>query len=309
MKVRIIYLFALIFFISFSSCNLVEHAEKSSVKKLERNEINEYFIAKDSFNLHGYYGGSGPVLVFIHGFGGDAQLSWKQTLIDYFKNYTVLAMDLLWFGKSNAKVEANLNAQAQALNIFIEELIPDIDSLKCTLIGHSYGGFVTIAYREKYDHVSKMVIIDSPGMTYDTDKLYELEKMAKVENYWDLFVLQKPEHILRLNEMAFLKPPKVPGFVLDDIYQKYFTNHHSQLKNLLTSLPVEKEKYLNSNKELIPTLIIWGEHDKIFPLEEGQKLAVHLKAKFEVIPETGHSAPFENYELFKAILNAFLEGK
>lgn len=292
------------FLLLLSGCNLVERAESNSVRALNKNGIEEIFYEDSLFKVHGYLGGQGPLLIFIHGFGGDAQLSWKQTLIDFSEDYTVLAADLLWFGKSESVAEANLSAQVEGLNRFIEHL--QLRS-KFTLIGHSYGGFVALAkFYENPEMVEKLVIINCPGVTYDSLKLYEIEKDAGVDNYWDLFVLKKPEQIDRLNEMAFLDPPLIPGFVKEKIYMKYFAAHHSQLTSLLVTLPGEQEKFLGTPVDFPKSIVIWGEYDKIFPLSEGEKLASYMSATFKVIPQTGHSAPFENYKMFKELLSAFL---
>lgn len=302
MKNIVCWLFVFLFF--FSSCNLVERAEYKSVRTLSNHGIDEVFYNDSIFKIHGYFGGQGPLLIFFHGFGGDAQLSWKKTMIDLSENYTVLAADLLWFGKSESTSEANLTTQVEGVNRLMEHLQL---SSTYTLIGHSYGGFVALAkFYDNPEMVEKLVIIDCPGMTYDSLKLHEIEKDAGVNNYWDLFVLQKPEQIDRLNKMAFLNPPYIPNFVKEEVYKKYFASHHTELTELLVSLPAEQSRFLSTPIDFPETMIIWGEYDKIFPLVQAEKLAGYMNARLEVIPQTGHSAPFEDYKMFMDLLSGFL---
>ncbi|ERM93805.1 hypothetical protein AMTR_s01033p00010870, partial [Amborella trichopoda] len=59
-----------------------------------------------------------------------------------------------------------------------------------------------------------------------------------------------------------------------------------------------------------PTLIIWGEHDQIFPLDLGHRLKRHLgeNAKLVVIPSAGHAVNLEKPKAFCKHLKAFLIG-
>lgn len=302
--------FCLTGFFCFSglmACNLVDRYEATSIRKLDKHGITNFCLEKDSCIINAYSGGSAdkPLLVFIHGFGGDAQLSWKNAMIEFSENYQVLALDLLWFGKSYSDKKACLNTQADAVLSLVNEVC---DSTKrYTMIGHSYGGFVTLAtYFKDPARVNGMVIIDSPGMTYDTTQLELLEKQAQVNHYSDLFVLQNPQGIDRLNDMAFEKPPHIPKFIKKDVYAKYFASHHEALRSLLTTLPNDKNKFLNEPPTFPRTLIIWGENDRVFPLDEGRKLAEYMKADLKIIPDVGHTPIAENYKMFKEILSEFL---
>ena len=46
-------------------------------------------------------------------------------------------------------------------------------------------------------------------------------------------------------------------------------------------------------------LIIWGEHDEVFPLEFGQKLSADFDAELFVIPNTRHAPNIERPKLFE----------
>lgn len=292
--------------ILLGSCNLVEHAEKIALKKMASNGIEHFTMDADSMHLNGYAGGQGKNVVFIHGFGGDAQLSWKQTLIDFAPHYHVMAADLMWFGKGVSSQPACLRTQVEALTLFINA-VTGSDTSTYTLIGHSYGGFVALGtFFNRPERVEKIVIIDSPGITYDTTLLHILEKDAGVDHFTDLFVLEEPDDIERLNRMAFTDPPKIPFFVKNRIYETYFASHHTEFRLLLTTLSSEQQAFLSQETAFPPSLVFWGEKDLVFPASEGKKLAQYMKARYVEIPEVGHSAPFENYPEFKSVLTQFL---
>lgn len=302
----------LIFLCSFlGACNLVEQAEKREIRKLTKSGFEQYTFVNDTLKVNGYYGGNpkGKVVVLIHGFGGDAQLSWNQTLRDLSEDYFLIATDLLWFGKSFSSGPGNLQSQIDALHLYLNVVTKNLNHEKYTVVGHSYGGFVALGtYFQYSDQIDKIVIIDSPGITYNTELLDTLAKDAGVEDFKQLFVLEKPEHIDRLNKMAFSDPPKVPKTVRKSVWKKYFALHHSKLNSLLATLPSVQEKYLSIEvKEFPKTLIIWGEEDKVFPVSEGEKLRDYMKAEWFLMPGVGHSAPFENYPSFLNRIKTFLE--
>lgn len=298
-------IFAFSFVIILSGCNLVDLAEEKSVNQLEKSGVENVLFKTDSAQVNGYVGGEGECLVFVHGFGGDALLSWRGSLIEFSKNYKVAAFDLQWFGKSNSLYSADLSSQVKMMSLFLE------NKCKCdsySLVGHSYGGFVALGYFYAYPNkVEKLVIVNSPGVTYDVNLLKDIEKKAEVENYYDLFVLKKPEEIERLTRMAFQKPPFMPGFLLDEAYDKYFSFHHDELRSLLTTLSDSQEDFLKDSIKFPPSLVILGENDAIFPLAEGEKLAKYMKAKWVIIEDVGHSAPMEDFKSFKKIVGDFLK--
>ena len=57
---------------------------------------------------------------------------------------------------------------------------------------------------------------------------------------------------------------------------------------------------------LAPTLLLWGERDALFPLEDQQRLAKEIpEARLTIYPETGHCPNWERPEQVAADLDAF----
>jgi non-heme chloroperoxidase len=58
----------------------------------------------------------------------------------------------------------------------------------------------------------------------------------------------------------------------------------------------------------VPTLILWGEQDALFPREEQERLAAAIPgATLKVYPETGHAVHWERPEQVVRDLDAFME--
>ena len=59
----------------------------------------------------------------------------------------------------------------------------------------------------------------------------------------------------------------------------------------------------------VPTLVVWGERDQVFPSFQAQKAVSRLHQGFlELIPDCGHLPHVERPDRFAAILGRFLNG-
>jgi pimeloyl-ACP methyl ester carboxylesterase len=145
--------------IVLASCNPVAFRVKSTTRKLAKEQVTSHFFENDSLKLKFWKGGKGPALIFIHGFGGDALLSWEKQLSFFAKEHTVIAPDLLWFGESTSLMQPNLSSQTEA----IIDLMDYLKLEKATIVGQSYGGFVAIQLAQKEpNRIQKLVFANCP---------------------------------------------------------------------------------------------------------------------------------------------------
>ena len=295
------FLFLLIF---LSACNVVKVNSNFTTRKLTRNSIKNYDYSTPDFQVNYWKGGEGPVIVLLHGFAGNAQLTWKNELLALAKTHTVIAPDLLWFGKSKATLAPNLNNQTIAIKQLLNHLKIDTFSV----IGQSYGGFLALNLTLNNPKiVKKLCIANSPGNTFNKEELTVVAKKNNVENVSDLFIFKDAKYLQRLYDLAAYKKHNLPGFLAKQLYNTYFNQHHLALIALMNSLQQE-EISVAKNSALWPikSLVIWGENDALFSLKEGEKFAASIHADFYSIQKCGHAAQLDQPKLFsKAIVNFF----
>lgn len=250
-------------------------------------------------------GGQGPVLVLLHGFGGNGSITWRKQVKTLSKRFRLIIPDLCWFNKSYSQSQPTLEAQVEALSA----LLKSIDVQEYSLAGISYGGFVSLALAShEPKKVSKLIIIDCPGHTFNTSELHTLANKLEVKSVEDIFVPNSPEELKRLLKLASYSPVLIPKGILRQIYEVYFYNNHEQQRELLRTL--EKTTSLDSVEKIgLDCAIIWGEKDEVFALSEGKKLAEALHAKFVVIKRAGHIVNLEKSKKFNKILVDLLEKK
>lgn len=291
----------------FVSCNLAKWNQDRMTKKMNRNDISESFFKNDQHEVHYFEGGEGETVLLIHGFGGDAQITWYKTMIDLVDDYHVIAPDLLWFGQSKSTAKPNLDSQVDA----IMDLLKDRKVTKSAIAGISYGGFVTSGLVYNYPKFfSKICMIDSPGVTYNVSLLDSLCERQNVASVDEIFVVKNEVQLMALYELAFYKKPHIPKGIMKDAYELYFDENHEELKLLLHTLKDEQNKFLTvPNFEFPPTEVFWGDHDIIFPISEGEKLAKYMDADVQIIKKSGHAPNIENFKDFEAKFRKFLESK
>ena len=89
--------------------------------------------------------GEGEPVVFLHGFCSDHTV-WDEFADDLAEDYQVLVMDLPGFGTSDVIPNISIAEIAEILKALLDEL----GWQKITLIGHSMGGYISMAFAKQY---------------------------------------------------------------------------------------------------------------------------------------------------------------
>ena len=99
--------------------------------------------------------GDGPAIVLLHGFM-ESQLIWKNFTRKLSDSYRVIAIDLPGHGQSDVISGGNgMDMMAEGVRHVLKDL--GIDS--CLMVGHSMGGYVTLAFAEKYPRKIRGIVL------------------------------------------------------------------------------------------------------------------------------------------------------
>jgi len=292
-----------------SGCSLVRWKIDSDESNLKSVGFTQHDISLDEGGTLSYWrGGQGQPLLLIHGFGGSAVTTWKDEMLALSADYDVIAPDLAWFGDSFSAGEANLTTETNT----IVQLIDELQLNNINIAGISYGGFITfniLNNANQNGHINKAIIIASPGPYFSDDDLAALNKRFAVDNPEDFFIPKNSDELRRLFDGIFVKPKMMPDFVADQIYQTYFAAWHKQKIAMIQSLPADRDALLTAPMTTTPTLLIWGEKDRIFPVEHGIYLSQKIQAPLVVIPDTGHGVTNEQPEMVTRLIKTFIESE
>lgn len=131
--------------------------------------------AKIAYSAWGQTGRRG--LVFIH--GGRAHRNWWRPFAPYFAgHFRVVALDLSGMGDSDWRPRYSMDC-------LVDELFAVIEAAELprggrpVVVGHSFGGWVTLAAVEKRgERLSGAVVIDSPISEPDPDEGYTINRAS-----------------------------------------------------------------------------------------------------------------------------------
>jgi pimeloyl-ACP methyl ester carboxylesterase len=243
--------------------------------------------------------GKGFPIVLLHGFC-ETQEIWDGIGQDLSDEFRVIAPDLPGFGKSPLPTgDLSLVHVADLLS----EWLDAIHIEQCILIGHSLGGYVTLAFANKYPQYLKAfglfnssAMADGPEKRANRDKLIEFIRNEGVGLFIRTFVpsLFYPERVHEFRDVVerikYLGAETDPETVI--AYASAMKNR-PDLTELLT-------RY--SDK----VLLIAGMEDQNVPLAVSQRMARSLDQRHvHILPETAHMTMFEQKDAAAGGIRSF----
>ncbi len=253
-------------------------------------------------------------LVFVHGLSG-CWANWLEQLPVLAREHRVVTLDLPGFGYSpmpNSGTEISISGYARLLDRLLGEL--QIDA--ATLVGNSMGGFIAaelaIAFPQR---VERLVLVSAagvsttghPGPTRAAPVLRRLETALTAGGAW---VASKSDTLARrarlrdalLNVVA-RHPSRLPAALAAE--QLRGAGKPGFLQALQAVLDYDVRERLP--EIACPTLIVWGERDRLITVRDADVFAELIPDSRKVIfADTGHMAMLERPAAFNSLLSDFL---
>lgn len=248
-----------------------------------------------------------PTLMLLHGFGADAEQQWASQVCELSKQYRLVVPDFFYFGGSwPFRPSMHLDDQVQ----MVLDLADYLRIARFDVLGISYGGFVAFELAAKFAHrIRKVVLSNSPGPFLDhADHDAMLERLG-VSEISDLLVPSHHGKIRDLVAIAFKNPPPVPELAARDAFRWFFRKYAEERRCIMRELTARiGEVGLEDRAVRKPTLVLWGEHDKVFPVDLARRLvnAIGASARLHVIPDTAHAPNQENRREYNRVVLSFL---
>ena len=301
-------LFKTLYLVAFFSLIGCKNIVQSYDSRLVDQFLSDGYIGKtinsSKENIH-YFDNQNedkPIVIFVHGFGGDGKLSWRNQAKEFQADYRVIIPDLLWFGQSSSSQKPALDAQIE----MIKKIVETEKLSKIHLVGISYGGFISLGFAYKYPkYLSSLTIVDSPGAAMSNEEITEFCKRVGADSVQDAFIPETGEEVKRMMNFVFHRPPPLTTSLLEKTIGFYFSVNPKEQAKLLDELPSNRDWI--RGKVSMPTLILWGKEDQVFLVEEARQLQEIIGGKLVVIDNAGHALPEEQPKHFNENLRAFVE--
>ena len=257
-----------------------------------------------------------PPLLLLHGFGASLD-QWRDNLAPLAQHRTVYALDLLGFGESQkAATVFNTDLWSAQVHDFWQGWI----GRPMILGGHSLGALVALNNAVTYpETVDRLILLTLPAAREEL-----LSGWVEVASRLTEQLFSTPLLIRPLFQL--LRQPAVIRGALRGIYQRRDrvdealvsqfvrpTADRGAARTLCYLVRSRTElQFTPETKKLVPllrvpTLLLWGQRDRIIPPTWGEQLApLNPLVTLQVIPAVGHCAYDEAPELINQHLLTWL---
>lgn len=243
--------------------------------------------------------GSGPAVVLLHGFGETASV-WARQTAYLEKDYHVLLPQLPGTEDSDLIADMSLEGIADSIHFLLQQ--ENIDA--CFLIGHSMGGYIALAFAEKYaDRLLGLGLFHSSAYADSADKIGTRQKGIA-------FMQQHGGY-------EFLKTsvPSLYSAATKAQNQALIESHLSTVKNMPATTLIayyesmiarpDRTRVLQTAR--FPVLFVMGKEDTAVPLEQGlEQCSLPNMCYIHILDQSGHMGMREEPEKSNDLLGAFL---
>ena len=285
--------------------------------------FKDHFGQINGIRLHYVTSGTGPLLIFLHGFP-EFWYAWNAQLREFGEDYRAVAPDMRGYNLSEKPVDLE-SYQIRHLIADVHALADHLGHKKFVLVGHDWGGAVAWAYAIAHpETLDKLVIVNAPHPGIFARELAKNPAQQKASEYMTFFQQPgAPEQMLSADNYAALVNI-VMGAGLES---GAFTEQDKQAYLAAWSQPGALTGGLNYYRAArvgpmlagnfapdparltvnVPTLVIWGEQDTaLLPgnLEGLDRFVPNLTVKR--IPDGSHWVIHEKPQEINRLIREFL---
>lgn len=245
---------------------------------------------------------SEATLVFLHGFGGNKD-TWVRTIAEWDDRYHVIVIDLPGHGESVSKKTLSYTTtdQAQRLNLFLEA-----KKIKhFYLFGHSMGGAIALRYAEHHaNNIDALILIDAMGMEQTKSDGVKLVEQSDKNPLYDVCTKERLE---TLSNYSMYKPPYIPDIIMDALLSEKCARRELE-KVLYEDLYIDVDLSDVAKTIHIPTLILWGEKDRMTHIDNATLFHHTIKgSQLVIFKEIGHVPILEDPKQTADAVDSFIK--
>jgi 2-hydroxymuconate-semialdehyde hydrolase len=250
--------------------------------------------------------GQGPAVLLLHGIPSSSYL-WRDVIGPLSATFDVLAPDLLGYGDSDKRLDADLSIAAQAR--YMVAFMETLGVHQAAVIGHDIGGGVAqLMAVDEPQRVARLILIDSA-----VDNNWPVPVIARLkEPAWDQIMvnIDMRKGLREGLENGMVTAGRVTDEVVDE-WTRPFQDLGGRRAYLRAARALNNRDLLSRSKHIdeieTPTLILWGANDAFLE----PRWAEVLQRKFrnstvEIIDPGGHFLPLDRPDALLEAITRFL---
>ena len=245
--------------------------------------------------------GNGKPVLLVHGFGEDHTV-WRHQVAALQAEVQLIVPDLPGTGGSDLIADMTMEGMAEVLHAIIHE-----ENLEpCIVIGHSMGGYITLALVEKYwNHVAAFGLFHSTTYADSEEKIANRRKSIAFVKEQGAFAFLKTSIPNLFSEETRRHQPELVAAQISSM-----TNFSAEaLVSYYEAMIRRPDRTALLLSASMPVLFIIGENDTAVSPEDALKQS-HIPGKSYIywLSHTAHMGMLEEPELANRYVKEFLNG-
>jgi pimeloyl-ACP methyl ester carboxylesterase len=257
-------------------------------------QINPELIRIAARQVRVWRGGSGAKLLLLHGGFGDAQWHWQTVWETLGDSFQVVAPDLPRFGSTVELPNLSLAELVEWL-ARVQELV---GMQNAAVVGNSFGAALARLYAAAHpERVNRLILVDGGHIA-------RLPKFARVLGGAE-FLTPMFEWVRRqtFSENGIRRAFGNPAHATPEVIRASQAASYGFVA-LMRQVVVSEPPASRTPPQ--PTLLVWGERDRLLPLARASKIAAEIpQAQLAVIKNAGHVPQLEDALSFVKIVRDF----
>lgn len=256
-----------------------------------------------TFPIHYTISGAGEAVVLIHGFGQDGAI-WQSLKVVLEKQYKVIIPDLPGTGNLESDI-TGITMETLAENI---KLLLDKEQITlCSMIGHSMGGYISLAFAERYGyHLQRLGLFSSTAYADNNQKKEGRKKTIDfLSRHGTAMYLQQSVPKLFSPESNENNPAQIR-----EIIQRYSNLSSASLVHYTEAMMNRPDRTAVLEHFAGPVLFIFGEQDTAIPIDQSLRQSHLPEISYIYIgTHSGHMGMLEETGFCIDAVTYFLSGK
>lgn len=221
-------------------------------------------------------------VVLLHGYL-ESMLVWEEFVPLLYKYVRVVTLDLPGHGISEVKGEVH---SMEYLADTVAAMLDKLGIGRCTLVGHSMGGYAALAFCEKYpERLDGLVLLSSTPNPDSPDKVERRHREIA------LVKAGKKELLARIVPAAGFAADRRQELheYIDDLAETIHITEDAGITALLGGMMERKDQNEMLRRSNVPQLFILGRKDEYIPLPVAEAMVeAHPQAKVVWLERSGH---------------------
>jgi len=253
--------------------------------------------------------GKGKPVVLIHGFAEDSDV-WKYQLDELSASYQLIIPELPGSGKSDMIEDMSIEGLADCVKQILDQELPVTNSTvtgdgDLIIIGHSMGGYITLAIAEKYPGILGGFGLFHSSAFADSEE----KKTARRRSIEFMQTHGSYEFIKQSTPNLFTEAYRIKNnIIVEDMITRYSNFDPLALIAYYEAMIKRPDRTAVLKSFNKPILFIIGKQDKAIPFEDSMKQC-HLPqlTSVQILENAAHMGMWEEKEKSSQALLSFLQ--